>query len=439
MKTYTHPTIAMPAGDVVVIFKDPTKTGSVTLSKCIVDIGDVEEGFDYELGELWVPSCSIRFTNKSNELLATMFDTYSLEVEIYVDDELYFIGDVDFESINPNELYEDSYSLIGEFELDALHRFARLRNYRMGDSLTAFDPGSFLYNISSLSDPTTSQFKFGTFFQYAASFMGLKADSASDVNYIRHRQFRFTAPDTSVFTKELKDIVLFRYYLIDTYYNNYYSNKYKDCFGLLGDLAKDFFFYPRIIYDGTNLKLEIVERDIERTITGLNVEKTLPKTKYLFNQINTRLANMPDNFDTTDLIFNSKSSYVYSGDTFLHEMMHTNIERDDGTWFTNMKFRIPTIGSSSTTPDAIINNEPSTVSYDSFQEAMHNAYKNIYLGKEKWRDVVISGMKATWVSSEIRNLTPVYKFSLYSKTHYIHSVNKSLMNNRSTLTCLVLD
>ena len=81
---------------------------------------------------------------------------------------------------------------------------------------------------------------------------------------------------------------------------------------------------------------------------------------------------------------------------------------------------------------------PGYAIYGSFTEAMHNAYKDLYLGKYKWREVTTKGMKATYSAATLmRHLTPVYKFTLFSQTHKIHSVRKSLMNNESVLVCLV--
>ena len=55
MKTYTHPTITLPAGSVVVKFYDDTGSGTETTPDIIVDIGELVEGFDISIGEYYAP------------------------------------------------------------------------------------------------------------------------------------------------------------------------------------------------------------------------------------------------------------------------------------------------------------------------------------------------------------------------------------------------
>lgn len=435
MKTYTHPTITLPAGSVSVVFKDQSKaTSSVTLNKCIIDIGDVEEGFDYSFGDYVAPGCTLRFTNAGNDLLADMLDTYTLEVEITVDGELYFIGDIDFESFDPSDIYEDSSHLIGEFEIEFAHRFARLNKYLLTDLNS---------DIGTTADPNTAECTFGLVFRYLASELGLLATAKTDVEYLVHRKFKYfndATPET-IYLKYLSSVAIEKNYLDTVADDNYYQNRFKDTFTLLGELAREFFFFPSILKDGTDYKLRIFEKDYERTVTLPSVKKTTPTRKFAFNSLTTQLANIPDGMTTTNLMFTDAQSSASLGDDQELNMHHTNISRVYGSEYTNQIIRID-LGDSSTTriPSSIINTYPSSNYYASIHEAIHEAIKNIYFDNYKWREVTVRGLRATYSSSsKMQYLSPAHRFSLYSSTHYIHTVKKSLVKNESVLTCLVLD
>lgn len=435
MKTYTHPTIIMPCGSVIVVFKDPSKTGTVTLDKCIVNIGDVEEGFDYNLGDYIAPSCSIKFTNASNSLLTDMLDTYTLEVEITINNEGYFIGDLVFESIKPDMLYEDSSNLIGEFTAEFLGRLARLEKY----SLSNLDS-----DISTIADPNTAECTYGLIFQKLAAKLGLKSAVKSDIDYLTHRKYKWWNtgdPGSPLYLMSLDYVAIEKNFLDTDAGNNYYGARLTNTYELLGEMAREFFFFPTIYKSGSDWILRITEKDYERTITLDPIKKTSPTRKHVLNKLLVQLNNMPDGFTTTDLIFQSSRSFNNLGDDLDLYMHHTNIDRSDGAYITNQQIRvdIDTGGSNTYLPLAIVNNYPSPVQYDGLQEAIYNAYKNLYYDKYKWREVTVYGLKATYSgNNKMEYLVPAMRFSLFGQTHYIHTVQKSLMKNESKLTCLIV-
>ncbi|MCU7501330.1 MAG: hypothetical protein HF309_18805, partial [Ignavibacteria bacterium] len=125
MKTYIHPVITLPAGEVQVTFYDASKEdGAEATPDIIMEIGEVEEGFDMNLGELRVPSCEFTLANLQGYALSTLLDTENLSVLVTVDNDLYFYGDfsLDFEP----DVLELEAAIYGQIRLQAVSAISRL-------------------------------------------------------------------------------------------------------------------------------------------------------------------------------------------------------------------------------------------------------------------------------------------------------------------------
>lgn len=416
MKTYTHPTINLPAGAVVVKFFDPDGTGTETTPKIIEEIGDVEDGFDINLGEFWAGNCTIKFHNENNYVSA-LAQLTGLSVSILVDNELYFLGDIAPNDAGFDVIETSSTNALGTIEINFINRLAKLSRYpitNLGDDIdVAYD--TYIY--------------MSVIFQYMAAFLGLKSAATTDVDYIVTRLFS----DNNTFPTSwfIKNIVTEIGFLKTSSIANHYSNRLDNAYDLLAELSKDFFFYPSMFYDGVDYKLIITERDCGRVITAGSIKDTKPSNKYFVDSLHTFLGGAPDGFNMTDLEFNSEQTNKGHGDKVEIEMHHTNIIRNDGTYYTNMLLEV---FNQSTLINYIRSNG---VTYTSLQNAIHTAYKNTYFDNFKWRKIIVKGLKGTYSSvSRMYYLMPSYILGVYGRNHLIHSVKKSLMKNESELSAL---
>lgn len=205
MKTYTHPTITLPAGSVVVKFYDDTGSGTETTPDIIVDIGELVEGFDISIGEYYAPVIELKMHNKNNYLLGSLLNTDNLRCAIFINSELFFYG-----HLTGNYSSEDDPSsglVYTELDVSFEHHFAYLRN------TSALDFEEDLYNnavgVLSFVDDTTSKryLKFKAILYEFASALGLKTASTGDcgVNYIMNREY-FSESDYPMNPVYLKDI-----------------------------------------------------------------------------------------------------------------------------------------------------------------------------------------------------------------------------------------
>lgn len=417
MKTYTHPTITLPAGSVVVKFYDPAGTGAETMPDIITNIGDVEDGFDISLGELRVSTCEITMRNVSN-YVATLLQSTALGVSVLVDNELYFLGDLEANGTEYDVLELSATSALGNIKLSFINRLAKLSKYKITDLGADIDVAYDTYIYMSV------------LFQYMAANIGLKSAAPADVNFITYRKFS----DAIGFPTSwyLKDLVTEISFLQTGSVPNHYSARLDNAFQLLGELANDFFFYPSIFYDSADYVLILTERDSERVITTGEVLKSKPSNKYFVDRLRTFLSGTPDGFDMTDLEFISEQTIQGHGDEVELEMHHTNINRNLGLYYTNM---ILTVFNQSTLINYI---KTGTTTFTSLHDAIHTAFKNKYFDNYKWRDITVHGLRGTYSSvARLHFLMPTYNFTFYGENHFIHTVKKSVMNNQSELLCLV--
>ncbi len=429
MKTYIHPDIVLPAGTVKVEFYDyDAATATENMPNVIKAVGDVEEGFGFGIGEFWASDCSFTFWNKDNYVLGTLLNTLSLGVKVLVDNELYFIGDIDINSVDPNVHEFTSGNVIGEIRVDAVHRFASLTENKISD----------LYGfLAPLSDPTTGHITLATIMKYIAAHIGAKSANKTDIEYIDAREF-YAIGQTN--KHQLDDLVFKSDYFQVVTSNNNYAARIKNEFELLSELTKELFFYPSLYWDGTDLILSIYEKDIQRTVTPGDIKFTKPSNKYALQKLIVELDNMPDNFNKSGLSFEAVTNYPHINDNLELKMHITNIDRTDGSWNTNMILYLPNDAFNGITAiDYVSNVYPGYNAYTSLQEAIYYAYKKKYYDYNKWRKVITRGLKATYNSvSSMKYLMPGYRFSLFGQTHYIHSVKKSLMRNESEVEALIL-
>lgn len=206
MKVYTHPTIKLPAGDVVVKFYDDAGSGTENTPNIIVNIGDLVEGFDINIGEYNAPVIDIRMHNKGNYLLGTLLNNNNLRCAIFISNELFFLGHLT--SSFSSEDDPSSGLVYTELDVSFEHHFAALRN------VTALSFENSLYNnavgILSWQDDNTNKryLKFKAIFYEIADILGLKTAATGDagVTYILQRQY-FSGGDYPTNPEYLKDIV----------------------------------------------------------------------------------------------------------------------------------------------------------------------------------------------------------------------------------------
>jgi len=326
MKTYTHPTITLPAGAVVVKFYDDSKTGTETTPNIIESIGDVEEGFDISLGELRVPTLDLKLRDAANYVTGTLLDTNTLSYSVTVNNEYYFFGDVDFESIDPDVFEYSSTVKQGEVTLPAIHVFARLSSMTMDDIRLA---------LASITDPITNYIYLRQFFRLFAINCGLTFAAFTDITFTTQRKFGYYDTTDSAYVDCYFDKVMINTTHVgnagtESLWENSYMGRINNAFELLGELAREFFFYPSIVYDGTNFKLKILERDDRFVVLLGDVLISKPYKKYSLRSLKTICANTPLTADETDFIFKDGPTGNALGEDYLNELHCTNIVMVDG-------------------------------------------------------------------------------------------------------------
>ena len=438
MKTYTHPTIVLPAGSIVVKFYDDSKSGTETTLDIIVvkGIGDVEDGFDVNLGDLYLPSLELVLRNRSNYVMGTLLDTVTLRVSVTVDNEYYFFGSIDLNNISPDLLECSSSVAYGNITIKAAHIFSRLTKKTIAD----IDA-----DLAAIIDPSNDFFYIRQFFRLIAQYCGLTFATFDDIDIHLARIYKY-AIEVGYQEYNLDKVLLPKEYLNSTTpLTNYYIGRVNNAFELLTELAKDYFFYPSIIYDATHgFRLRIVEKDNPNmTISIPAVKKSSPSIKYCLNSLTTQLASVPDGTDLTNFQFKNQQTFQDLGDIVVNDLHYGN---HGGTLTFQASMLIylasPSYPYGPTLVEKITNVlSSSSVDYTNFLEAMHNAVKGIYFDNSKWREITTIGLKATDINSSqvsVKYLMPCSRFSFLSQNHYLHSVKKSIVRNESVLTCLRL-
>lgn len=438
MKTYTHPTIILPAGPVVVKFYDDSKAGAETTPDIIVvkGIGDVEEGFDINLGDLYLPSLELILRNRDNYVMGTLLDTKTLRVSVTVNNEYYFFGCLDLNNTTPDLLECSANIAFGNITVKAAHIFSRLTKKTIAD-INA--------DLVAIVDPKNTHFYIRQFFRLIAQYCGLTFATFADLDLQLARKFKY-AIGVGYQEYNLDKVLLLKEYLNSAApLPNYYVGRVNNAFDLLTELAKDFFFYPSVIYDPVHgFRLRIVEKDNPyMTIYLGKVKKSSPSIKYCLNSLTTELANVPDGADKTNFLFINQQPYPDLGDVVLNDLHFSN-HGGDLTFIASMLIYLADPISYETTMVEKVTNylAASNVDYTNYLEAMHNAVKGIYFDNSKWREITTVGLKATDVNSlqvSAKYLMPCGRFSFLDQNHYLHSVTKSIVRNESVLTCLRLE
>lgn len=514
MKVYTHPTIVTRAGNCIVKFYDESKSGTETMPDCIEDIGDVEEGFDIDLGAPYLPDCTLKLHNVNNYVLGTLLDTYTLEFSITVNNEYYFYGVVDFERSGAKGI-ETASTLLGTVTIKGSHLFSKLQAVSLTEVSDA---------ISSTSDPLSNSIYMRQIFRVIAQKSGLYWTTFSDVSLLLKRLFYFYDDiNNEEIEKYLDEVVITKSQLLvttsDTVFAGFLQRKIDNLFDLLSILCKDFFLYPSIFYDGTNFKLRIMEKDAGYPISGLTVKKSEPYKKYFLRKLTTSLVEMPLTVNKNNIYYSDELTEKTIGDDVKLVLNFTNIDTVDGLnptgsgTLNQTPSNITTTGNdvnggagtalitvSGTTTEfkynyklgntfygctvqsgtvnytntSVITNSAGvylthnkiylywawagdiglinevrnyrfTVGsgydrYDSFAQAMHELYKQIYYDNDNWRNIDVVGLGATHsVSNKLLHLMPGSTFTHFSQFHFIHSVRKSLTKNETEITAIVLD
>lgn len=205
-----------------------------------------------------------------------------------------------------------------------------------------------------------------------------------------------------------------------------------NAFQIFGELCREFGLFPCIVWDGTDFKLQIREKDLSLAITAPTVRTRKRVFNYMINEINVDLAGHNVEADPNFELTVAEARIVMSGEAFDLMMHHTNIYG----YTYRYCFKDPT-GNRNVDIDYIVNYGDAT-NHTSFQKAIFNHYKSIFFGKNKWYKHKVSGIKGTISgTSKIEYLQPGYNFTADSIVYHIHSVKKSLMRNESELLCLV--
>jgi hypothetical protein len=493
MKVYTHPTINIPAGAVVVKFFDAALSGAETTPNIIVKdgIGDVEDGFDLSLGELRIGSCDFKLRNKSNYVLGALLNTKALQAAVLIDNECYFFGDIDFNTIVPDTDVDPSSDL----------HFSNINFTANGilstaQYITLPDLKSYVFTHFSSIYSDVNFYYLDKIFQGFCAMLGV----GTTINYECERLYnRLTN------SYKLKDLIFNIQWLTNggDVWENAYPASLNSSFNMLGILARDFFFFPSVIYDGTNFQLKIIEKDSGSAITLPPVKKRAPASKYLMHSISATLKNMPAVPNGSDIGMDySFANGEHYGDDLTLDFYHTNISKkffmtavggatlstspitinvDDTSLFgyagtlsiinntgtqqftytgktsnsltgctidsgsfvyvngnkisadgklysTNLVFFINDLD---LLVDSITN--PDAVNYAAFNEALTQAYKKCYYDKGKWVDYTVRGLKA---GGYLQNILPGKQFTDGGGTFLIHTIKRSAANNETVLTCL---
>lgn len=319
MRIYTHPTIYLPAGTVVVKFYDDSKSGSETTPNIIKEIGDVEEGFDISFGELRVPEVEIVMHNKDNYLFSTLLDTNTLRVSVLVGSELYFYGSIDFDQIGTIEDDPSTDFHFSEISVTAISVLADLSYVNVVD----FETNIFNNTSGTLSfvDDIT-----GIRYIYMKALFFEMADRLGmgwDADFILNRKFYNGDPDTADYVS-FDAICVNEQDITEAYPLNGFRGRLDNVFQVLGELCSEFNLYPSIIWTGSAFKLQIRERDQAREITGLAVVHRAKSMERVLTKIDITLDSLPD--DYTNASFTAAAEIPSKwGDSLDITSHHTNI------------------------------------------------------------------------------------------------------------------
>ena len=435
MKTYTHPTINLPAGAVVVKFFDPDGTGTETTPKIIEEIGDVEDGFDINLGELYVSTCDFVLHNKNNYTVGTLLNSNRLYVGVIVDNESYFYGEVDMGSIATDNDKDPSTNLsYSKISFSANKIFASMQN------TLAYQFEDFVYEDLILHEYFTETgtgfifLYYQTLFYVIAQLCGLKSTAETDVVFDCNRQYYEGLTDTYV---ELNRLIFKRNNFAAPLPLNKYRDRLDNAFSILGELCREFGLYPDVIYDGTNFKFLIREIDSSRLLTAPVIKGRQRLFKYLIKSVYTDLDQIPPALNVLDFQ-NVQTTTKPFGDDFEMFMHHTNYYATDGvSWESDYLFKIKDPSATSSMSVDYIKNYGDATAYTTHQQAMFNHYKNIFYNNSKWFMFSVKGLKGTYsAATKLEYLAPGFKFTDNGRSYLIHSTKKSLRNNMSELSAL---
>lgn len=499
MKTYTHPTINLPAGAVVVKFYCEVDSGTETLTDMIEEIGDVTYGFDVNLGDLYVESCSFLLHNVNNDVLSKLFFYQDLAVSVVVASKNYFYGQVDFTSLeveDENDPSSDNH--FSRVRFNAISYISWLKHKTIAECKSKL--GGYTGSVSG------GYYYLREYFRAMAEFMVMAYALTTDVEYLVARKYQIT--ETLLTDYELKDILINLDYFDSASYENNYTEICENGFDLFALICKDFFLIPQIIYDSTagKFKLKLIERDNGTVITLPNVRKKKPSTRFLIRQLSITLKNIPETLPTSSLVYSYNKTYGYYGDSFDHEHSHTNIARDNtttasagGTLTTSpITISVARTDFLNNSGDAVIihSGTPKTFSYtgktgstltgctitsgsfafssgDVVQRDDYNYSTNLLLYLKNsltglaqlieyvenpdtissasfhaaivgaYKNIYYDNEKWMWfevvglsADGDVHKLYPGYVFAYEGRNYLIHEVTKSLMNNVSSISAL---
>ena len=437
MKTYTHPTINLPAGAVVVKFYDPDGTGTETTADLIKEIGDVEEGFDINLGELHAGSCDFVLFNIANYVLGTLLNVTRLYVSVVVASECYFYGEVDLQSIETDTDKDPS----GDFHYAAIS-FSAYNIFASLQKTLAYEYEDLVYNDLAYHEYFTEigtgdiYLYYQTLFYTFAWLCGLKSTAETDVVFDCNRKFYETGTPSYV---ELNRLIFNRDNFAAPLPINKYRDRLDNAFQILGELCREFGIFPYVVFDGTNFKLSIREIDLSRPISTPSVKTRKKIFKYLIKSIYIFLDNVPDTISVPEYLEEVAATKPF-GDHFEMLMHHTNLYGVGTSWQSDYLFKIKEPASNTSLAVEVINNFGDATDYDTHQAAMFNHYKNIYYNNPNWYEYTVKGLKGTTIgvgsATKMENLGPGFYFTDSGINYLIHSTKKSVMNNETKLTVI---
>lgn len=424
MKIYTHPDIILPAGTVVVKFYDKNGSGSETTPNIIEAIGDTEDGFDYQLGDYVAKECEFTFWNKDNYALDLIMDVPVLKVSVVVSGDLYFYGEIYRDTID----IDDDANRISITAIDGLASLQKISLSAFKTKLSGY-PGYF----------NTDYFYLREVFRVMAEYADLKYSSVLDsVDYKLSRKYKYdNGLDMTIVNMNNIAININYFDDVDTY-ENAYSNVISNTLELLALYMRDFFFYPMIYFDGTDLRLRILERDYEQWITLPSIIEENRAVNYVVKTVKVTLDNILEGTSLTSLDYGITEPDNLYGDSFELKHKHTNIARsytdgDGNSYSTNLMLWMRNASSGLNQYIEEVEN-PGGSFYTSFHNAIYNAYKNKYYNRSSWRELILRGLKPA--GGTIDQLMPGSRFTRDGATFMIHKVKKSLMKNRSEITAL---
>lgn len=321
MKVYTHPAIDRPCGSVVVKFYDDTKSGAETTPKIIVGIGDMEEGFDFDVGDVILASLTLKMHNKSNYLIGTLLTAEEIRVAVFINNELHFYGFANSPVNTSGDPSEDfSYS---EFDVKFIHHFAKLKDVRAD----IFETEVYNTAISTLyftELATSRRYLFmKAIWAYFCFYLDLKLTAVTDINFICQRNYYDAAlyPTGPV---TYPDICTYDQNLNQPFPENGFSKRFKSAFEIFQELCTEFHLFAFITHDGSDFILNVRERDGSRLISTPAIKNKSVTFRDRITACFTDLDGRPE-----DLL----SAYFYAGDQYFLDwgdkinlkMHHTNI------------------------------------------------------------------------------------------------------------------